>query len=128
MKRDLPPFLLIGVGSLPHTDQDKAVRLVLSGFPDIPYWPQLPRRTNLENMYIQFAAGLHFLLSEAEGPYPAVKGQITGPVSFGLMITDRRKKPAFYDPVGRDVLVKHLLRIAQWQFASLSRLPCVDGD
>jgi methionine synthase II (cobalamin-independent) len=166
---DLPPFLPTGVGSLPHTDPDKAVRLVLSGFRDVPCWPQLPRRTFLENMYVQVAAGLpgavieggklfveggegvlpqaeafyerflsedpssfaipaeraaalHRFLDEAKGPYPAVKGQVTGPVSFGLMITDRQKKPVFYDPVGRDVLVKHLLRVAQWQVAALSRL------
>jgi len=166
---DLPPFLSTGVGSLPHTDPDKAVRLVLSGFRDIPCWPQLPRRTFLENMYVQYAAGLpgaaieaeklfveggegvlpeaeafyerflledpasfaipaeraaglHRLLAEAEGSHPAVKGQVTGPVSFGLMITDRRKKPVFYDPVGRDILVKHLLRVAQWQVTALSRL------
>lgn len=68
------------------------------------------------------AAGLHGLLDAAVGPYPAVKGQVTGPVSFGLMVTDREKKPVFYDPVGRDILVKHLLRVAQWQVARLSRL------
>ena len=51
-----------------------------------------------------------------------MKGQVTGPVSFGLMVCDREKKPIFYDPVGRDVLVKYLLRAAQWQAASLSRL------
>jgi methionine synthase II (cobalamin-independent) len=166
---DLPPFLATGVGSLPHTDPDRAVRLVLSGFRDIPCWPQLPRRSFLENMYAQYAAGLpgaafdgerlfveggegvmaeaeafyerflsedlasfaipaeraeglHRLIDAAEGPYAAVKGQVTGPVSFGLMITDRRKKPVFYDPVGRDLLVKHLLRVAQWQVAALSRL------
>jgi methionine synthase II (cobalamin-independent) len=38
------------------------------------------------------------------------------------MVTDREKKPLFYDPVGRDVLVKHLLRVAQWQVGALSRL------
>lgn len=169
MTNDLPPFLATGVGSLPHTDPDRAVRLVLSGFRDIPCWPQLPRRSFLENMYAQYAAGLpgaafdgerlfveggegvmaeaeafyerflsedlasfaipaeraeglHRLIGAAEGPYAAVKGQVTGPVSFGLMITDRRKKPVFYDPVGRDLLVKHLLRVAQWQVAALSRL------
>ena len=68
------------------------------------------------------AAGLHELLEAARGPYPAVKGQVTGPVSFGLMVCDREKKPIFYDPVGRDVLVKYLLRAAQWQAARLSRL------
>lgn len=68
------------------------------------------------------AAGLYEMLATASGPYPAVKGQVTGPVSFGLMVCDREKKPIFYDPVGRDVLVKYLLRAAQWQAASLSRL------
>jgi methionine synthase II (cobalamin-independent) len=68
------------------------------------------------------AAGLHELLEAAGGPYPAVKGQVTGPVSFGLMVCDREKKPTFYDTVGRDVLVKYLLRVAQWQAARLSRL------
>ncbi len=163
------PFLPTGVGSLPHEDPDRAVRAVLAGCPSVPYWPQLPRRTFLENMYVQFArglpsselsgeklyvecgealmaeaeefylrflagdlssfavpaeraAGLTRLLAEKGGPYPAVKGQITGPVSFGLMVTDRRKRPLYYDPVGRDVLVKHLLRVAQWQVGQLQRL------
>jgi len=169
VKNDLPPFLPTGVGSLPHTDPEAAVRLVLSAFRDVPCWPQLPRRTFLETMYIQYAAGLpgavidgeklfveggehiqgeaeafyerflmedassfaisteraaglYALLSSGTGPYPAIKGQVTGPVSFGLMTTDRGKKPLFYDPMGRDILVKHLLRVAQWQVAELSRL------
>ncbi|NJD61263.1 MAG: methionine synthase [Deltaproteobacteria bacterium] len=169
MNVDLPPFPATGVGSLPHTDPAKAVRLVLSCFHDVPCWPQLPRRAFLESMYVQYAAGLpgasiegerlyveggeeaqgdteifyerflsgdaasfaipaeraaglYALLSSAEGAYPAVKGQVTGPVSFGLTVSDRKKKPIFYDPVVRDVLVKHLLRVAQWQVSVLSRL------
>ncbi len=162
-------FPCTGVGSLPHLDPGPAVREVVSRFPEIPYWPQLPRRTPLEHMYPQYAAtlpgawisggklsmrsgeellpeaevfyelflsgdlspfaipperaaGLAGLLSAAAGPFPAVKGQVTGPVSFGLMVCDREKKPVFYDPVGRDVLVKYLLRVAQWQAAQLTRL------
>ncbi len=162
-------FPATGVGSLPHRDPARAVEVVLARFREIPYWPQLPRRTYLESMYVQFAAGLpasavdreklyveggdrmmaeaepfyerflsgdvadfpvpadraaglDALLATARGPFAAVKGQVTGPVSFGLMVTDRGKKPLFYDPVGRDVLVKHLLRVAQWQVAALSRL------
>jgi methionine synthase II (cobalamin-independent) len=37
-------------------------------------------------------------------------------------VCDREKKPIFYDPVGRDVLVKYLLRGAQWQAERLSLL------
>lgn len=164
-----PPFLATGVGSLPHTDPEKAARAVLSRAREVPYWPQLPRRSFLESMYIQYASGLpgaaiegeklivesgedamaeaeefygrflsgdtesfaipaeragglHRFLEEGAGSALAVKGQVTGPVSFGLMVTDRGKKPIFYDPVGRDVLVKHLLRVAQWQVARLSRI------
>lgn len=162
-------FPATGVGSLPHRDPERAVRAVLGRFREVPYWPQLPRRTFLENMYVQFASGLpaaaidgeklyveggdrmmaeaetfyeRFLTGEAApfsvpaeraagldtllaadcGPCLAVKGQVTGPISFGLMVTDREKKPLFYDPVGRDVLIKHLLRVAQWQVGALSRL------
>ena len=169
MRNELPLFLATGVGSLPHSDPERAAGLVLSAFPDAPCWPQLPRRTFLETMYIQYAAGLpgavidgeklfveggeralaeaeafyerflaedassfaipaeraaglHALLASGSGPYAAVKGQVTGPVSFGLMVTDRDKKPLFYDPVGRDILVKHLLRVAQWQVSALARL------
>ena len=68
------------------------------------------------------AAGLHALLAADVGPFPAVKGQVTGPISFGLMVCDREKKPVFYDPLGRDVLVKYLLRVAQWQVSMLRRL------
>ena len=162
-------FPATGVGSLPHRDPAKAVAAVLGRFREVPYWPQLPRRTFLESMYVQFASGLpaaaidgeklyveggdrmmnaaeafyERFLSEEPGPFSipaeraagldallaagcgpclAVKGQVTGPVSFGLTVTDRDKKPIFYDPVGRDVLVKHLLRVAQWQVGALSRL------
>jgi len=66
------------------------------------------------------AAGLDALLGADCGPCLAVKGQVTGPVSFGLMVTDREKKPIFYDPVGRDVLVKHLLR---WRSGRSQRFP-----
>jgi methionine synthase II (cobalamin-independent) len=68
------------------------------------------------------AAGLHEFLAAAGGPFAWAKGQVTGPISFGLMVCDREKKPVFYDPVGRDVLVKYLLRVAQWQAEQLSRL------
>src|SRR5512139_1402875 len=51
-------FPATGVGSLPHRDPAKAMNAVLGRFREIPYWPQLPRRTFLESMYVQFAAGL----------------------------------------------------------------------
>jgi len=43
-----------------------------------------------------------------------IKGQITGPISFGLTLMDQERKPIFYDPTLRDILVKHLSLKARW--------------
>lgn len=49
-------FQATGIGSVPFTDPNKACRAVLDNIPDMPFWPQLPKRSFLENMYVQFAA------------------------------------------------------------------------
>lgn len=45
------------IGSLPQTDPVAACSLIQRYFKDIPAWPQLPRRSFLENMYVQFSHG-----------------------------------------------------------------------
>jgi len=58
-----PNWLPIGMGSLPHSDPAAAWRAILTYMPDIPFWPQLPRHSYLENMYAQFSErfpGLRF--------------------------------------------------------------------
>jgi hypothetical protein len=45
----------------------------------------------------------------------AVKGQITGPVSFGLQVVDEQRKPIFYNDMLKDILIKNLRRKAEWQ-------------
>lgn len=48
-------ILATGVGSLPQADSQEAVREVVDIFGGhIPFWPQLPRRSFYENMYVQF--------------------------------------------------------------------------
>lgn len=42
------------IGTMPHTDPAQACRLVTRFLKDIPAWPQLPKRSFLENMYAQF--------------------------------------------------------------------------
>jgi hypothetical protein len=37
-------------GSMPHTDPQKACALITRYLKDIPAWPQLPKRSFLENM------------------------------------------------------------------------------
>jgi hypothetical protein len=53
-----PRCAAMAVGSVPHTDPAVAVALVLETTPEIPAWPQLPRRSFRENMYAQFTEGL----------------------------------------------------------------------
>src|SRR3972149_10107938 len=54
-------------GSLPHTDPIEACRLVTRFLKDIPVWPQLPKRSFLENMYLQYSQGFPGVVIESEG-------------------------------------------------------------
>jgi hypothetical protein len=170
MVQDYPNCRATGIGSTPHTDSNTAVDFVLSTFPDVPFWPQLPRRIFQENMYVQFtehlpgvhiederifvqldegwlehaevfytafleedparfaaspdyAAGLHELLRRGSLKEAwAIKGQVTGPTSFGLQVTDQGLRPTLYDDMMRDVIIKNVLRQAQWQETQLRAL------
>jgi len=51
-------FLPTGIGSLPHTDSEAAVDLVLETIPKCPHWPQLPNACLCQRMDIQFSEGL----------------------------------------------------------------------
>ena len=44
----------LGVGSLPHTDEEVALDFVERHFREIPFWPQLPRRRPADGMIRQF--------------------------------------------------------------------------
>ena len=161
------PFSATGIGSFPHKDEKEAFPLVLENFPEIPFWPQLPKRSFLEGMIVQysqgfpnlkwdekkqkiwvdtamgfdqavdrfygwlergelepfqikedFAKGLRFIEILASKEYRKkikyVKGQVTGPVTFGLALTDGDQRPIFYEPTLREILIKHLSSKAQW--------------
>ena len=157
------------IGSMPHTDPAKACALVARHLKDIPVWPQLPKRSFLENMYVQYSQGFPGVVLEGEkiyidrtqdltasleklytaylendfAKYPlgqdyaaglyaflalpnlsprAVKGQVTGPVSWGLTITDKDKKPILYDDVLGDAVAKLLRLKAGWQERALKKL------
>ncbi len=172
----IPPFSFrtLSIGSTPHTDPAEAVRKVLEYFPDIPAWPQLPRRSFRENMLVQvsegfpgvivddenekifvdttqdltgdlerlyrayleqdldfaaigdeYAAGFRrFLQDVAALPQPpsALKGQLVGPVCWGMMVTDSRGRSVLYDEVLADALVKHLAMKAAWQERELRKV------
>ncbi len=158
---------------MPQMDPGDAVRTVLRFLPDIPAWPQLPRKSVKENMYVQYSEGFpgfsldgeRFHVSRAESadkalealyaahlenksgewkispdyaaglyalvetlkeedrgkPRLALKGQMTGPISWGLTVTDQDKRPVLYDDTLCDAMAKHLRLKASWQEAFLAR-------
>jgi len=52
----------------------------------------------------------------------AVKGQITGPISYGLTVQGRDKRLLLYDEIAFDAVVKGLALQARWQEEALRRL------
>lgn len=51
----------------------------------------------------------------------AIRGEITGPVSWGLTIVDENRRPILYDQVLEDAVAKHLRLKAAWQEEALRR-------
>ena len=68
------------------------------------------------------ASGFHAFLETALGNPRGVKGHITGPVSCGLSITDRERRPILYSDPFADALAKHLCLKAAWQEQRLASL------
>ena len=149
------------IGSMPHTNPDEACAIITKYLPDVPAWPQLPKRSPKENMAIQFsegfpgiavngdkihiepaanfeteleqiyldcdrdnsnkygisaeyAAGLHAFFSKA-AQKELVKGQITGPITWGLTVTNQDGLGILYDETLAETMAKFLRLKASWQ-------------
>jgi len=59
--------LALGIGSLPHKNAEEAVDLALKSLPQVPFWPQLPRRNQREGMVAQFMENLPCLRFTEDG-------------------------------------------------------------
>jgi hypothetical protein len=53
-----PKLLATAIGSLPCSDPDQALNLILACIPDAPIWPQLPRLGINEQMEVQYSEGM----------------------------------------------------------------------
>lgn len=141
--------------------------MVAKYLPQLPAWPQLPKRSPKENMYLQFSEGFPGLMIEGDKPrvkrttdfdtelerllttaedeidayhisadcaaglhalptflsHPeTMKGQITGPVSFGLCITDINGQGIVYDETLAEAAARLLRLKAKWQENFLRRI------
>jgi len=157
------------IGSMPHTDPSEACSQVIHYLKEIPAWPQLPKRSFLEQMCVQFshgfpgvriederiyvdrsldldesleqlhtaylendidrypvssdyAAGLHAFLALTTLAPLGVKGQITGPFTWGLAVTDDSGQPILSDDTLTDAIAKLLRLKATWQEKALSKI------
>ncbi|MGI9951155.1 hypothetical protein V3F56_02245 [Moorellaceae bacterium AZ2] len=170
-------FWACGIGSLPHLDPQSALELIAATLPQIPHWPQLPRRGHVEHFLYQglvplvklglieeppggtayfatdspdwvekLTAFYALFLQAAEGEGEALeafaippeagrgffafvrwlegggtarahflKGQVAGPLTAGLYLTDMAGHYAFYESQLRDLIVKTTALQARWQ-------------
>ena len=73
----------------------------------------------------EHASGLHAFIGQlAQGGarIPLIKGQVTGPFTFGLGLNDQDLKAVWFDPEYRDVVLKGLTMKALWQVRELGKL------
>jgi methionine synthase II (cobalamin-independent) len=69
-------------------------------------------------------AALLDTLNRMENPPLAVKGQVTGPITFCTGVKDQDGRAIFYDETLRDAAVKHLAFNARWQLRTLAGPGC----
>jgi hypothetical protein len=151
------------MGIMPHRDVGRALELALGL--DIPFWPQLPKVSLYEDMYIQtsqnfpgiaidfdkgrlnfntarfeqeldgyfgkmdapetfaltaqYSAVFHKFLSRELQGYKAIRGQVTGPVSFGFKVLDESLKPIIYNDEARAILFDFIQKKANIQYMEL---------
>jgi methionine synthase II (cobalamin-independent) len=84
--------VITGIGSFPFTIMDEAIDLIFSTCSEVPFWPQLPKRSPLENMYTTFLEGVPSLVTDTE----------KNTVYVDTKQTEGIEK--FYDDVAGDVL------------------------
>jgi methionine synthase II (cobalamin-independent) len=73
------------------------------------------------------ANGFHVLRARIGKMTPApvaVKGQVTGPITFGTGLKDHRGRAVYYDPNARDAAVKLLALKAAYQVRALRETGC----
>ncbi len=170
-----PGCLATGIGSLPYLEPSKAVDTIFANMPEIPFWPQLPKKGIMEGMIGQFgeslpalrydkakdryyfdttsdlsgeleifyqryldksyssfsisdnnAAGLHEVITRLrkERPLKAryIKGQITGPITFGTAVKDETGKDIIHNDLIFDVVKKGLAMKGCWQVGLFKEL------
>ena len=159
-------LLTTAMAVMPHTDVDTALDAAMSL--DIPFWPQLPRLSYYEDMYVQasehfpgivldmdkqtlsfsmdkfigefeevlahfdepgffdisirFSDVYHRFLELDFSDRPAIRGQLEGPISFGLNVLDQDKRPIIFDDTVRPFMYDFMAKRINVQLSRLKQL------
>jgi len=71
-------------------------------------------------LHPDYAQGFYALLDSLKSlPATYAKGQVMGPISFGLTVTDQDGRACLYNEMLVDVLIKHMTFNARWQVSQL---------
>ena len=156
-------LLTTAMAIMPHRDVDRALESALSL--DIPFWPQLPKVSYYEDMYVQaserfpgilvdmdkrtlrfsldkfirefeenmshFESPEYFDISETYSVVyhrflkldlsgrPAIRGQLEGPISFGMNVVDQDGRPILFNDSVRPFLLEVMAKRANVQLRRL---------
>ena len=159
-------LLTTAMAVMPHTDVTAALEAALSM--DIPFWPQLPRLSYYEDMYVQasehfpgivldmdgqtlafsmdkFIAELEETLARFDDPAyfdiseqysdvyhrflkldlserPAIRGQLEGPISFGMNVLDQDKRPIIFEDTVRPFMYEFMAKRINVQLERLKNI------
>ncbi|MGB3712868.1 MAG: hypothetical protein WA996_00400, partial [Candidatus Promineifilaceae bacterium] len=92
----------------------------LSGPLEIFYTHYLAEDLDAFGLAPQYAAGFYDMLDALKDtPGEWVKGQVTGPISVGLTVTDQDLRASLYNDLLADTLVKNAAMNARWQIRKL---------
>lgn len=69
----------------------------------------------------EYSTVFHEFLSKELRGYKAVRGQVTGPVSFGFKVLDESLKPIIYNGEARDVLFDFIQKKVNAQYQELKK-------
>jgi len=165
----------IFIGSFPHTQALEISENLINLSNKFPLWAQLPNRSFLESMYVQYSEKMpavkidlsekrifftslktqekelqefyenvvsenydYFKISEeyANALYVfrelsdkiqqnnpiAIKGHITGPISFALTVTDENRRAVYFDPSFKEIVFTAVKMKAIWQINFLKNI------
>jgi len=84
----------------------------------VPYSEKMLDETTFE-LSPRYSQVFHRFLARDLSGYPAIRGQVTGPVSFGFRVTDENDRPLIYNDEVRAMLFDFVQRKANAQYRRL---------